>query len=117
MTMDEDYSGAAEGFAARAQLKDDPNVSMTLQVLANSEEGEFNLLLSPDAEIRELQNMLTVARGDRMKTDLEITREFVANWRAAGNKILTSKGNQDERLAEILADFLTYLRKRGMMSK
>jgi hypothetical protein len=52
-----------------------------------------------------------------MKTDLEITREFVANWRAAGNKILTSKGNQDERLAEILADFLTYLRKRGMMSK
>jgi len=34
---------------------------MTLQGLANSEEGEFNLLLSPDAEIRELQNMLTVA--------------------------------------------------------
>ena len=52
-----------------------------------------------------------------MKTDLEIAREFVASWRATGNKILTFKGNQDERIAEILADFLTYLRKRGMMSK
>ena len=64
MTIDEDYSGATEGFTARAQLKHDPNVSMTVLVNANSEEEAkhiFNLLLSPDAEIRNLQGMVTIA--------------------------------------------------------
>jgi hypothetical protein len=55
--------GQHEGFVARAQLKHDPNVYAIIQVDIDSEKEArriFNLLLSPDAEVCDMQGMVTI---------------------------------------------------------
>ena len=61
---DDDGPYEAEGFAARVQLKHNPSVYMTIEVYADTEEEAkriFNLLLSSDAEVCDMQGMVTIA--------------------------------------------------------
>ena len=53
-----------KALAARVQLKHDPSVYMTIEVYADTEEEAkqiFNLLLSSDAEVCDMQGMVTIA--------------------------------------------------------
>ena len=61
---DDDGPCEREGFSARVQLKHDPNVCMSVCVYADSEKEArriFNLLLSSDAEVCDMQGMITIA--------------------------------------------------------